>query len=182
MSALELQREVRETRQEAAQYRTRLRELEAKQTEAAQAAETARQKSLAEQGQHKQLAEERATELAKISAEHAKTKGALEAHYKVQLAAIPDDLKALIPSTLGLLEQMEYIATPAFQKLLTTARAPATTTVQKPGAPGGSAPSAPEAAAAAAELAKLEDRARKSGRAEDAGAVLAYRRTMSGKQ
>lgn len=107
-----LERELKEARQEAAKYRT-----ERKAQEAAAAAE--REKQLAEQGEYKTLAEQRAAEVAKLSGDLDAAKETAKALERYQTAVagivapklegLSEQLRKLV-SNLDPLAQLEWVA------------------------------------------------------------------------
>lgn len=165
---------VKELRSENAARRTKLRELEEAASAQAQEAEARRQKELEQQGEFKTLAEERAARLESVEAENARLAKAIEDHAKAQIGALPEALQGLIPASMGALEQLDYIQTPAFQQACQALGG------SKPPAPGGGAPADSDKARQAAELKQLEERARETGNLADVARFRAARRAAAG--
>lgn len=160
---------IKELRAENAGRRSKLKEYETAQSAAAMKAEEERQAQLAEQGKYKQLAEEHGSKLTAAESRATELEAALAANFKTQVDAYPEALRGLIPESMGLLEKMTYINSPAFQQLLQA-------NGSKPPAPGGGSPGGSESAQAAAKLAELKKRAEGSRQPHD---VAAYQAAVS---
>lgn len=159
--AAELVGIIRDLRDENAKHRKQKHEAEQK-------AEADRQAQLTEQGKFRELAEQRAKELDAIKPEHGKLRTTLEAVHKTELAKLPQELRDVIPAGMGVLEQLEFIQTPGFQKLVKAHTSPG-----KMPPVGGGGPSGTPEAELAAKRDALRKRAMETQRSED---IAAYQR------